>query len=220
MALSVDTSTVAIGSFVTSVAWSHTVTGSDTGGIVGTVNNGSALAPSSATWNGVSMTLENSRADGAGTDRVTQWSLINPTTGTLSVTWSSAQNIVVGATSFRGANQTSLVSNKATTAAFASSLSLSVTSQAGELVLDVTSWTNIVNNSASVGAQQTQQWQSFVTGTYANGASSTESGSATVQMSWAYGSLYWAALAAVSIAAASGAAAVVPRYRMLLGAGF
>lgn len=198
MAVSFDAASSSSGSGVTSLSWSHTCTGADRGLIVGVGNY--PLRAIAVTYSAVATTSEGARSDpNADPGEVEQFSLIAPATGanTVSVTWtgSAATDIVGGAVSVTGADQTDLARPQVTAANTGVTPSVAVTSAVDEFVVDVV---ENFGQTLTVGAGQTQRWN-LAPSAFITSAGSTEPGAASVTMSWTNGvSTDWA-IAALSI---------------------
>lgn len=188
MAVVFDNAVTAKGTGITSLTFSHTVTGTNKGGVVGTGSSASGTVPSGVTWNGVAMTSIQSLTDpNFGNVTVSQWGLINPATGNIVVSISPAQDLVVGSISMTGVDQTTLVTgtHKGTASGTTTAVSKTITSAAGEMCVDVINWDTFTDTiTASVGAGQTQRWQNFQAGGNTHTAGSTEAGAASVAMTW------------------------------------
>ena len=205
MALAIDAVTSAVGSSVTSLSWSHTCAGTERGLVVGVSNY--VVRTVSATYNSVAMTSEGQQSDPNATDpgEAEQFSLIAPATGANSVALSwggGSTDVVGGAISFTGADQTDLCGTQAKAQGNSTTPSINVTSATGEIVVDTLS--AFASTSApTVGAGQTQRWNDTVTSNFVDGAGSTEAGAATVTMSWSYPAAQEWALVGISVKAAA-----------------
>lgn len=173
----------------TSFSWSHTCTGSDRCLIVGISSGGAgggAATITGVTYNGVSMTSIGSVSVGAA--RVWQYQLIAPATGanTIAVTLNGGVNAEwnAGGVSFTNVNQTTAVGTPATANGTDATPTVNVSSAATEIVIDTISWSLASWDLGTVGAGQTQRWNSNVGGGDTFGAGSTETGAATTTMSW------------------------------------
>jgi hypothetical protein len=176
-----------------SLSWSHTTSGTNRVLVVGVSWAGSQTV-SSVTYAGTTMTSIGSVSNGSNA-RAQLFYLLEsalPTSGTsntVQVTMSAAATeIVGGAVTFRGANQTTPVGSFASATGSSSTPSVTVTSNTGETVIDTVEVRS--STAMTAGASQTQRWQmqpsSF------RGAGSTEAGASTVTMSWTSGSAAWA----------------------------
>ena len=123
-----------------------------------------------------------------GNARVAIFKLINPPSGTNTVTVNFSadptKGAIVNVTTYTGVDQLnplgSFVSNEKASNTVGTNPNVTVSSAPNELVQDVVATRN---STASVGFGQTQQWNSG-TGSEASGAGSTKSGAATTSMSW------------------------------------
>ncbi len=147
----------------------------------------------SATYAGQSLTKIGSQDDPANESRAELWYLLNPPVGTANVvvTLSNNRETVIGATSWTGVNQTTPLGTLSTANGNSGTASVNVASATGEVVVDVAA--NIDAGLLTVGPGQTQHWNRNdvdVTGGHSN-----EPGAATVTMSWAMPSDFWAIVA-------------------------
>ncbi|MBK6902404.1 MAG: DUF11 domain-containing protein [Saprospirales bacterium] len=133
-------------------------------------------------------------------DVVTEvWSLMAPTVGTtnVTVTWNESHNAkVVGVMTFTNVDQTTPLGTPSTGIGNASAPSLVISSATDEIVFDAVSWAND-GLGVSPGGGQTERWDhdEDVTGTDLTGAASTETGAASVTMSWSDENIEWAHIA-------------------------
>ncbi|MEK7193341.1 MAG: type II secretion system protein [Patescibacteria group bacterium] len=167
----------------TSLTWQHTISNGTNRLLMVGVSMSSVGSPvTSMTYGGVPLTKKGFRND-AGNHRVELWYLVNPVVGTNDIvfTASTAVSIVTGATSWSGVNQTTPLGGlfQASTGG-GTSLILSITSNAGEVVQDVVvSGVSVV----SPGSGQVSRWSDAATN--AKGGGSTKNGP-TTQMSWTF----------------------------------
>ena len=137
----------------------------------------------SVTYGGVALTLVGENIAG-GNARVHIYRLLNPPSGTANVVVNFSANpdkgAIVGVTTFSGVDQTTPLGTFVSAQGNASDPSVTATSAVGELVFDVVSKRN---QTLTVGAGQTQRWN-IASASEITGASSTETGSASVVMSW------------------------------------
>ena len=109
-----------------------------------------------------------------------------------------------GAVSYTGVNQTTPLGTAASNKGKSTTASVSVSSAAGELVVDaVGRRSDVTSNPISPGAGQTQRWNTHTGANSATngatGGASEKAGAATVPMSWTWsGSIEWA-IAGVSL---------------------
>jgi len=175
------------------LSWSHTTSGTNRVLVVG-VSWASGQTVNSVTYAGTAMTSISSVSNGSNA-RAQLFYLLESalpasgTSNTVLVTMSAAATeIVGGAVTFRGANQTTPVGSFASATGSSSTPSVTVTSNTGETVIDTVEVRSAT--AMTVGASQTQRWQmqpsSF------RGAGSTKAGASSVTMSWTSGSAAWA----------------------------
>lgn len=155
---------------------------------VGMENDGAGtLSVSSVTFNGDALTLL-AGIDPSSYSRAEIWYRVAPdvATGNVVVTFSSFDKCAVGAYVADGVDQATPL-RAATSSAAASGTSVSNTVAGvvtGDLVLDMLS-IDAGGHAATVGADQTEQWDLDVSGA-TTGASSTQLGSAGGVMSWTW----------------------------------
>jgi hypothetical protein len=178
---------------LSTLSWSHTTSGTNRVLVVG-VSWAGGQTVNSVTYAGTTMTSIGSVSNGSNA-RAQLFYLLESalpasgTSNTVQVTMSAAATeIVGGAVTFRGANQTTPVGSFASATGSSSTPSVTVTSNTGETVIDTVEVRS--STAMTAGASQTQRWQmqpsSF------RGAGSTEAGASTVTMSWTSGSAAWA----------------------------
>lgn len=208
MAIAIDSTATTSGKAVNSLAWSHTVSGSDRLLLVSISREGGTAS------NVVSVTLdaqnfseiqEVTNASGS----LSVWSLVAPNTGagTITATLDTGQNrdMFCGSISFTGVEQTTPLGTHATATGTTSSISVAATSAAGELVADFFSL-GTGAGTRTVGVGQTQRYNGAsgsIAGDVAGGCS-TEPGAASVTMSWTTPDDNWAQLAVPIKSAATG----------------
>ncbi len=188
-----DTTSSATGDRVTSLSWSHTVTsGYANRLLVIGISVDADHGATGVTYSGNALTFLGGRTDGGDRARVELWYLIAPPTGTADVVVSFASatddDVVAGATSWRAIHQ----STPFGTAVFASgdsgTASATVSSAAGEIVVDVVS---ADATSVSAGSGQTEHWSQNPN--KVGGGGSSEAGATSVTMSWSVsGGADWA----------------------------
>ena len=182
-------------------SWSHTVTssGSNRALIVGVVvQDGSSTSVNSITFNNVNLT-EVGKKSYSSSVTTHLWRLVNPDTGThtVTVTLNQAKKMITGAMSFTNVDQTTPVGTFFSESGTSSSISKNVTGVLdGELVVDVLGTKS--SPTATVGASQTQRWNENYSGDLRT-AASTEAGTGTVTMSWSLSESKEWALAAVAL---------------------
>lgn len=192
------------------INWSHTVSGSNTLLVVG-VGLGDSPDTSgniTVTYDGVSMTSAGIRHSGDLTAGYVQmFYLVAPHSGTHTVsvdagyTGAGGQTLIGGSISFDGVSQSTPVRNittNATGGGGAASISVSVTSATGNMVVDAA-----VTGTSFTSSGQTSQWlKNLSSGTGAsNAAQSTAAGATSVNMSYVI-STDVAAIVAMDIVAA------------------
>ena len=125
--------------------------------------------------------LELTRLEG-GSEFTQLWSLLSPPVGTAAiiVTASSSSDISAGGISLNGANQDEPFGTLVTAGGTSTSPSVTVTTSAGEFVVDVVG--AAANVTATAGANQTRRWHEVASTTRAAG--STQAGSDGGVMSW------------------------------------
>ncbi len=189
--IAVDTVTSGTGTS-SPITVSHTTLGTNRlmlVGISGAVSSGT-VAVSGVTYGGVALSLVGT-ATAAAYQKTWIYQLVAPATGTANVvvTFSTAPNTgaVVGVMTFTGVDQSVPLGTFAGANGTSAAPSVNVSSASGELVFDT------VNHywPLTVGANQTQRWNTGSGSIYGGGSS--EPGAATVTMSWtASGSDTWA----------------------------
>jgi hypothetical protein len=147
----------------TTLTWSHTCTGSDRLLVVGLFSLGASTPPTGVTYNGVSMTLAGQIDTDSSTYTLSLWVLINPATGSNSITatWASSRGLINGvATSYTGANQTTQPNVSTTNSNTGTSLTTSVTTTANNCWLvgyyraaASTAWTGGTNGTIRQGGK-------------------------------------------------------------------
>ena len=199
-----DATSSASGDNVTSLSWAHTCTWANRGFVVGLWTF--PVRTPAVTYNSVSLTKEGEQSDpNVSPAEVEQHSLIAPATGanTVAVTWGgTSTDIVGGAVSVTGADQTDLARPIVTASGTGTAASVTATSAADELVVDVI---ENFNKTLTAGGGQTERWNVSASTSIRSGGS-TEPGAASVDMGWTNGvSSDWA-IAALSVkpAAVSG----------------
>lgn len=189
MPIAHDLTTQATANSVTSLTFSHTVSGADRLLIVGVQTNGSNVT--GVTYAGVAMTAVGQLTSGGV--RVEMFRLIAPATGANSVVVSVAATTDIGAaaSSYTGAHQTTPLGAAATASGTGTEPTVNVVAAVDDLVIDATGMVNAV---LTAGPGQTQR-ANYSTGVdLLTGVMSTEPGAATVTMSWTGGTNDWAAI--------------------------
>lgn len=215
MAAAHDATSSAEGVGVSSLTWSHTCTGADRCLVVGVSLYDSAVVVSSVTYAGVAMTSVGSAS--RLNAKMHLWRLIAPATGAnnIIVTLDAANDVVGGAESATGVDQTTPLGTFASATGSSTAPTVDVSAAADDLVVDTLGADS--GATATVGAGQTQRWNRSGA-PIPIGAGSTEPGAATVTMSW---TLSAAGAWAIGCAALKAAAAAAPPLRTLtlLGVG-
>lgn len=194
MALTLDATSTAIDSVAdTTFSWSHTCTGTERVLIV-TVNINGTMVVNSVTYNSVPLTFI------GGVNNVVRgeiWYLIAPDTGanTILVTLASGAQKIGGAQSYTGASQVTPIGTFVSATGSSTAPTVNVTTAVGEGCIDVLS----TAATATVGAGQTQIYNS-VTAAGLRGCASTEpSLSSPITMSWTLGTSTVWAIGAVNV---------------------
>ena len=187
----------------TTISWSHTVgAGSHSFlyvSLAGAATTGAASA--TCTYNSVSMTFLASKIDGGNGDAVAAFKLVNPTTGTntVSCTWGATISTLIGqSSSWFGVNQvtpnrTPFTANNGGSAALSPTAVVVSNAVANDVVLDTT---QVFVNPIAVGSGQTTRFlRNNVGGNNWGFGNSSEGASGSTTMSWTYsGTRFWAAI--------------------------
>ncbi len=154
------------------------------------------------TYNAVGLTQLVNYSEAGDNAHVELWYLVAPATGANDIIFSQngANDVVGGATSWTGVDQSTPFGPTATANGTASPATVDVTSASGEVVVDVVAARNAAT--LTVGAGQTQRWNLGVG--VIDGGGSTEPGAATVTMSWTLTGTFEWAIAGASLKPASG----------------
>jgi outer membrane lipoprotein-sorting protein len=170
----------------TSLTFSHTVaSGADRILVVSVAISDNNTSINSVTYGGQALTfLESEVQSGGGGVKTELWYLVAPTQGTANVVvqTASAETIVAGATTFYGVDQVQPFGSPATAAGTGNSISGTISSAAGELVIG----TVAVHDRPTItnGPGQTGLYGLVGTGvTPIHGGAATEPGAASVTMS-------------------------------------
>ena len=185
LAVTADTSSsAATDQAVTSLTFSHTVSGSGTDRFllvtVGTVEG--AQSVTSVTYGGIALTQIGGITENAGKVRVELWYLKAPAAGTADVVVNiaGATSMSAGATTFIGVDQTTPYSAASFAEGGGGAVDLTIASAPGELVVDGVVGQAVTSFSA--GGGQTELWSERIGNTPKDpwNASSTEAGAASV----------------------------------------
>ena len=138
------------------------------------------------TYGGVSLTFLAAITESGNKNRAELWYLLAPTTGTANVVLTMGANkvFVAGATSFSGVSQGTPFGTPVTVEGSGGASSVTVSSAANEVVLDVVAFRDRTGGSENSG--QTARWTN-TNGSGSSdawGGSSTEPGAASVTMGW------------------------------------
>ncbi len=207
-----DAASHAQGSNTSSLSWTHTV--GNNGNrllMVGVDIFSSGVSVSSVTYGGVNLTHLQGVTTDNGYDTSDLWYLKNPVSGsaTIAVTLSGLTGkIVSGAVSYSGVDQTSTTFGTPTSdyGGYVTSLSTTVTSNTGELVVDNIIVENITSG-LNYGASQTERWTDNTGASGIIGAGSEQAGASSVTMQWSWTGGERAALIAVPIRPSGGSTA-------------
>ncbi len=202
--LGIDHITSASGSTGTSLTSSHTVsTGTNCLMLVGvstTAKGGSPATVSSITYGTNTFTLVTAQTQSAGSTkpRMEIWQLVNPPSGTATVTVNFAGSIgsgaVIGVVSFTNANQSTPLSVTNSNTGSSANPFLTEASASGEIVFDVVAADG--GTSFTPGAGQTSNWNADPG---ILGAGSTKPGAASITTSWTNTTSAGWAMGAVSV---------------------
>jgi len=168
---------------------SHTV-GSDNNRIlivgVSTTLDAEESFSDTCTFGGTSLTRLAAKDNGTAAF-CSLWYLVNPSSGTADVVFTSlvTTDIVMGVSSYEEVDLLNPFGSVARANGTSDAPSVAITSASGELVVDVLAAVN--PSSCTVGADQTERWNTNVASSIL-GAGSSEPGAASVTMSWALGS--------------------------------
>ncbi|MBP1647650.1 MAG: hypothetical protein H6Q30_1095 [Bacteroidetes bacterium] len=200
--ISHDATSSALGSSST-LTWPHTTgTGDDRLLIVGVSNRRSNRTVSGVTYAGRSLTRAGFRNSVLSTSRLEIWYLLAPPPGSADVivTLSASTDLVCGAISFSGVDQTTPLGPFTSAIGLGVSASLSLASAANEIVVDVVTAPGFAG-SLTPGVGQTTNWNmgTGTGGSNVHGGSSNRAGASSVTMSWALGGLSDWAIGAVTL---------------------
>ena len=164
----------------TSLTWSHNVAAGNNRALFVGISMEDGGSSTGVTYGGVALTLVGRRT---GSHTVEIWRLLSPTVGNASVvaSFGAVKRVVGGGVAFDGVNQSTPTGTFAGATGSSNAPTVSVTSAAGELVLDVLYGNDGVTATATGG--QTAIWNVLVGGVV-RGAGGTNAGAASVTMSW------------------------------------
>ena len=180
-----DAVSSAVGSGAGPYTWSHTCSGSNRVLFVKVSYYDSADSVSVVTYNGVAMTAMSGSLVSNGQYSVVWYYLINPATGSNTVSVSVTGSVFDfggSAVSVTGADQTTAFGGVTTATGTSTTPSVNVSSASDELVIDGLSIVH--SGTLSVGAGQTQRTNEICGSGFIKHATSTEGGGATITMSW------------------------------------
>src|SRR3954463_1456168 len=144
------------------------------------------------TFGGVALTLASGTSVTNGTAHTEIWYLTAPVTGAASIvaTWTGSHSVVMGATAFNGADQTTPVTNGITATGSSTTPSVTITSASGDMTLNTAATLSATSPFLSAPTR-TQQWLDTTQAAIRSGGS-TAAGAATVTHAWTAGSaLAW-----------------------------
>lgn len=218
-ALAIDAVSSGAANGVTSLTYSHTVSGSDRLLIVWVSWYHTIAFITGVTYNGVAMTEIPSGSANSSNYQIAGYYLVSPALGTNNVVINFSQSIFgtgAGSLSFTGVDQTNPLGTAVAATGGTSTPSVTVSANAGEIVSD--GLCIIHNGTLTVGGGQTQQWNAIDSGGNIKYAGSTEAGAASTTMSWSNSTAQLWAQGAVPVKPAASASTAVP-LRTLLGSG-
>ncbi|HEX9895911.1 MAG TPA: hypothetical protein VGA78_18410, partial [Gemmatimonadales bacterium] len=210
---------------VGSLTVSHTVSSSGTNKVlvVGVniyhATSGTMASVASMTYAGQPMTFLATAIDNAafGSNRIRSelWYIKDPTTGTNDVfmTFDINCRAVAGAITFTGVDQTTPFGSAGTNGGNDTTPTVTLSSAAGELVVDTVGIRNIATNTVTLtaGANQTERYndRTGIDDTNSVGAGSEEAGAGSVTMSWTSSEARLWAIVAAPLKPAGGSAPTV-----------
>ncbi|WP_461175385.1 DUF4347 domain-containing protein, partial [Uliginosibacterium flavum] len=199
----------------TSLTLAHTVGAGTNSILIVEYSTRGTDSPTSITYNGVALTRLDTNAN--STVVTTEiWYLKNPAAGAHNIVVTmpgSAKEFAIGATSYFNVDQTSTFGTVAKATGTGTAVSVTVASATGNLVIDAMA-TRQQGGVPSVGSGQIQRWtNSSGTGSAEPlGAGSSETGAASVTMSWTLAdAMEWATIG-VSLNAANDASGGILAY--------
>jgi hypothetical protein len=181
------------------LTFSHTVSGTDRLLIVGVSIVSAETTVSSVTYAGSSLGVVGVRSN-PGLARIEIWRLVAPATGAnnVVVNLGTSKDLVAGAASFTGVNQTTPLGTFFSAIGSSSPATVNVTGVAeGEVVIDTLN--PLPTTTPTVGAGQTQRWNTTGGTTGAGSTKPGPAGAGTVTMSWTFSPSDSWAIGAVAI---------------------
>jgi len=216
--LAKDATSSCAGTGVSSLTCAHTVSGANRE-IVNWISWYHSLsALSGLTYNSVALTAIPSGSTANGQYHIDGSHLIAPATGTNNMVATFTGNVFdvgMGSTSFTGADQTTPLGTAVTATGTSTTPSVTVSSAAGEIVLD--GLVIIHSSTLTVGGSQTQEWNAIANSGFIKYAGSSQNGAASVSNTWTNGTSQAWAQGAVPIKPVAVATSVP--LRTLLGVG-
>lgn len=174
------------------LSWPHTVGNSPNRILLVGLSIKNTVTADSVIYNGIlALTHIGAQTNPGDNNRIELWYLLSPPSGTanIEVTLSAGANIIAGAISYSGVDQFTPLGPFIPNSGRSTLPTVTVNSATGEIVFSTVS----VEGQAGVitaGAGQTEQWN-LATGAGGGdviGSGSTETGAASVTMTWSYGS--------------------------------
>ena len=213
MAIAYDANSQGEASSTTTLTVSHTCTGTDRLLLAAVSVYDGTPDIGTCTYNGVSMTNVGSVVFGSSSgERITLFGLKAPATGAnnIVVTVTGTHWLALGAISLTGVDQTTPWGTAGTdTVSNSKNLSIDVSSETDDLVVDAVAWWN-QDGGLNVGAGQTQRVINENAAAEHSVAMSTEAGATTVTMSESFDANEYGGQVAVNINASSGSADITP----------
>lgn len=199
MALTVGTITTFVTENTTTFYSAQVATAGSNRGLLVFVSTTSQSTPHNMRYNGTTMTQEAAAQEPETGKRIAVWSLVGPASGTnsLQMSFSTAAAMALTAIPLSDADQTDFVTAVATATGSSAAVTVNIASTATETVVDGFAWAG-TTASFPAGNQQTQLSNIVSGGTSIRNATSYESGSAAVAMSWSLGAVASWIAAAVS----------------------
>lgn len=199
-----------------SFTFSHTVTaGTDclSVRVGGWFNTGQV---SGVTYGGVAMTNVGRTNNATGNDHAEVWRLLSPASGAANVVMTitvSVDGLLIRADNLTGVNAAAPTGTYVSATGSTGNPSVVVTASSGDLVFDALGADNSAGGTLVVDASQAQQFNAVRNGEW--GAGSSETGAASVTMSWARSTNSTWALGSVAFKASGGGGATPSRLAIL-----